>query len=477
MRRVAGLARFDTLPTTRSVGGFAPLLVVGLVLSAAPARALTLQVGPTRAYTTVAAAIAAAGDGDVIEIDAGLYTADVATITASDVTIRGIGGLAHLDATGVTISNGKAIWVQQGRNLTLENIEMSGASVPDQNGAGLRNEAAGLTVRGCYFHDNENGILSGDLDRDTNDLLIENSQFADNGFGDGYSHNLYIGHARSLTVRGSWFHHAHHGHELKSRASINVLVGNRFSNEDGTASYEVDLPEGGLALLVGNVIQQGPNTDNSGIVSFAEETQMWPTQELYVVHNTIVNDRAAGGTFVRYGGTATVVLRNNLLVGAGTVLAGTGGSVTMEGNLPVPTFPFADQAGYDYYLLAGSPALDVGVAPGMGGGRSLTPALQYRHPGASEARTLVGAALDVGAYEFGNVPVEVDAGLPLPTDGGVLAHDAGALPSGDAGALAPPSDAGCGCRVGAQSRSSSGALAACGLMALALLAARRRLRP
>ncbi len=107
MRRIAGLARFDTLPTTRSVSAFAPLLVVGLVLSAAPARALTLEVGPTRAYAAVAAVIAAAS-----------------------------------------------------------------------------------TVRGCDFHDDENGILSGDLDRDTNDLLIEDRQFADNGFCDAYSHNL-----------------------------------------------------------------------------------------------------------------------------------------------------------------------------------------------------------------------------------------------------------------------------------------------
>ena len=81
-------------------------------------------------------------------------------------------------------------------------------------------------------------------------------------------------------------------------------------------------------------------------ISSAEETPLWPTRALYVVNNTFVKDRAAGGTCVRYGGTATVVLRNNLLVGAGTLLGGTGGSVTMEGNLPVATFPFADQAGY-----------------------------------------------------------------------------------------------------------------------------------
>ncbi len=479
----------------RLVACLACLAAVVLVsTAAAPARALTLQVGPGRTYTTGAAAIAAAGDGDVIEIDAGRYAADIATIRVDNLTIRGLGGFAHLDAAGATISNGKAIWVQQGRNLTVESIEMSGASVPDQNGAGIRIEADGLTVRGCYFHDNENGILGGS--GATNDIVIENSEFANNGFGDGFSHNIYISHAHSLTVRGSWFHHARIGHELKSRAGINVLLGNRFSNEDGTASYEVDLPEGGLAIIVGNVIQQGDNTDNSTIVSFAAETQMWPTQELYVVNNTIVNDRAAGGTFVRYSGTATVVLRNNLFIGGGTVLGGTGGSVTMDGNLAMTTFAFADRAGYDYHLTAGSPAIDVGVDPGMGGGMSLTPALQYHHPSSSDSRMLVGAAIDVGAFEHGSMATGTDAGTTLPgdagatvptdggatpgADGGTAGRDGGTTPGGDGGGTtAPADDGGCSCRVSGATRSPVGALAALGGVALVLASvriARRRVR-
>jgi hypothetical protein len=43
-------------------------------LLALPASAATLEVGPGRTYTTVRDAILAAADGDVIEIDAGLYT-------------------------------------------------------------------------------------------------------------------------------------------------------------------------------------------------------------------------------------------------------------------------------------------------------------------------------------------------------------------------------------------------------------------
>ena len=47
-----------------------------------------LRVGPGRAIQTVAEAADVANDGDVIEIDAGIYPADVATWRQSDLTLR-----------------------------------------------------------------------------------------------------------------------------------------------------------------------------------------------------------------------------------------------------------------------------------------------------------------------------------------------------------------------------------------------------
>ena len=58
-------------------------------------------------------------------------------------------------------AEGKAIWVIKGNNTRVANIEFSGAKVRDKNGAGIRQEGINLTVMGCYFHDNENGILAG----------------------------------------------------------------------------------------------------------------------------------------------------------------------------------------------------------------------------------------------------------------------------------------------------------------------------
>jgi hypothetical protein len=55
---------------------------------------------------------------------------------------------------------GKGIWVISGNDTVVENIEFSGAAVPDANGAGIRFEGVNLTVRNCYFHHNQNGILT-----------------------------------------------------------------------------------------------------------------------------------------------------------------------------------------------------------------------------------------------------------------------------------------------------------------------------
>ena len=174
-----------------------------------------LRVGPRRDLKQPSAAARLARDGDIVEIDAGVYVGDIAVWRQNYLTLRGVGGRAHLRA-GDTLAEDKAIWVIKGANATVEHIEFSDAAVRYRNGAGIRQEGAGLTVRHCYFHDNENGILSGV--NPASDIAIEHSEFARNGHGDGYSHNLYIGRARSLTVRFSYLHRAVVGHNLKSRA-------------------------------------------------------------------------------------------------------------------------------------------------------------------------------------------------------------------------------------------------------------------
>jgi hypothetical protein len=354
-----------------------------------------LQVGPGRPLVVPSLAAKIAKDGDAVEIDAGTYDGDVAIWRQNNLTIRGVGGRAHLRAGG-SHAEGKGIWVIKGRNTIIENLEFSGATVPEGNGAGIRQEGPGLTVRNSVFHHNENGILTSS--NVMSDILIEDSEFAYNGAGDGQTHNLYIGRIKSFTIRHSYIHHAKVGHNVKTRAAENFILYNRVMDEEfGTSSYAVDVPNGGISYLIGNVVQKGPQSENSTIVSYGAEGLKHLTNELYVVNNTIVNDRQGGGIFVQVRGNPSVArLVNNIFAGRGTVLVGPGSAIH---NLLTSSPVFMDRARFDYRIIPGSPAISAGIEPGTVNGFNLRPVSQYLHKARGEPRPLM-APIDLGAVAY-----------------------------------------------------------------------------
>jgi hypothetical protein len=360
--------------------------------SAQPA---VLRVGTKRELKRPSDAAKIARDGDIIEIDAGNYDGDAAVWRQHRLTIRGLGGRAHLRANGAH-AEGKAIWVIKGNSTTIESVEFSGAKVPHRNGAGIRFEGAGLTVRDCYFHDNETGILTGA--NQASDIVIEHSEFAHNGFGDGQSHNLYIGGGRTFTLRFSYVHHGLVGHNVKSRALRNHITYNRIMDEyDGRSSYAVEFPNGGLAFVIGNVIQQGPATENPTIVSYGAEGLLHPLNELYFVNNTVVNDRPAGGRFlfVRAGADAARIV-NNVFSERGEVLNGPG---ELRNNVTVAKTDFVNPKDFDYRLKAGAAAIGRGIDPGSAYGFELRPTAEYAHKAQKRTRSSSGK-FDLGALEY-----------------------------------------------------------------------------
>jgi hypothetical protein len=59
-----------------------------------------LLVGPDRLYKRPSEAALSAKDGDTIEIDAGVYSGDVAVWRQHDLIIHGVGVRAHIKADG-----------------------------------------------------------------------------------------------------------------------------------------------------------------------------------------------------------------------------------------------------------------------------------------------------------------------------------------------------------------------------------------
>jgi len=356
----------------------------------------TLKVGPGKAYAKLSQAVRAARSGDVIEIDAGgKYDGDVCLIRPRNLTIRGVGKTrAKFPAAGRNYG-GKAIWVTRGDNITIENIEFSGARVRDRNGAGIRAEGKNLTLRNCRFHDCEDGILGG-----TGTILIEYCEFSACGLN-GQAHNLYIGRADRLIFRFNYSHHAKVGHLLKSRARENHILFNYFTDgRGGTSSYMINLPNGGKSYLIGNILCQGVRAQNGTLVAYGEEGVKYPESELYVINNTLINNRRAGYflNVRKVPDDFKMVVRNNIFTGKGP--ACTFKRAKMEGNHIGAAAGFVDPSKGDFRLKPGSPCINKGVDCGKAGEVSLAPEFHYVHPHSKQPRPK-DDRIDIGAYECG----------------------------------------------------------------------------
>lgn len=374
-----------------------------LLLAYSAAFSNLFRVGPSRIYTSPNALYLASvvSNGDTIEIDAGDYigTASLANWSLNNLLIKGVGGRPHMIANGQNIG-GKSIWITSGNNITVENIEFSGCSVPDENGAGIRAEGLDLTIRSCYFHDNENGILTNNTN--AGNILIEYSEFNRNGFGDGLTHNVYVGHVAKLTFQYNYSHHANIGHNLKSRANENIILYNRIMDEaTGNSSRLIDLPNGGFSLIMGNLLMQGNNAPNNNMVGYGLEGLSNPASELYFINNTMVNKRIASCRFLQIqAGTSIAQVYNNIFSGTGTVITGT--TTAMSNNLietNINSLLFADEPNYNYAINVGSPAIDGGLALGTVNSYSLSPDKSYQHPVFFSTR-LSSGPIDIGAYEY-----------------------------------------------------------------------------
>ncbi len=301
------------------------LAVAGFFASATWA-ATTWTVAPGQSLVH---ALRQASDGDVIELQTGVHKGQVGVITQRVLTVRGVGGPVVLQADGQH-AEGKAILVVRNGEVRIENIEFRGARVPDGNGAGIRFERGKLIVSGCAFFDNEMGLLTANV-ADA-ELTVLNSRFGQAPTQQkALAHLLYVGDIARFTLQGSHFSGGLRGHLVKSRARENRVLYNALADgAQGQASYELEFPNGGVALVMGNVIQQGVRTQNRAMLAFGAEGEgasgldaAAPRQHyLVLAHNTFVNDSAAAARFVqihsaRLRQAPQLLLQNNLFLGPG----------------------------------------------------------------------------------------------------------------------------------------------------------------
>ena len=238
------------------------ILLGCLVLTAAgAARAATLDVGPGKQFKQPSEAIAAAKPGDTVSIAPGQYY-DCALVRQDNLTIEGAAAGAVLTDTTCA---GKAILVISGNDVTIRNLTLQRARVPDHNGAGIRAEGGNLTIENVKFLNNEEGILTADNPNAT--LRITGSEFIHNGACEGgCAHGIYTGRIKLLRVEHSRFFETQHAHNIKSKALNTEIVDCDIQDgSKGTSSYQIDVPNGGSLLVEGSTLEKGPNSENHSV--------------------------------------------------------------------------------------------------------------------------------------------------------------------------------------------------------------------
>jgi hypothetical protein len=296
------------------------LLAAVLCVWALPVLARTLEVGQGREFKLPSQAVAAAKDGDTIDIYPGQYV-DCATVRQHDLTIEGKG-------PGVVMTDkvcGKGILDLIGSDITIRNITLQRAHVPQGNGAGIMAEGGDLTIENSRFMNNENGILS--RSPKTAHIRILSSEFMGNGKCEpDCAHAIYINGGGLLHVERTRFLDTHVGHDIKSRAlRTEVIACDMEDGPEGNSSYLIEAPNGGALIVEGNTMEKGPNSQNPATaIMIGAEGVTQPTDELRFRGNTFTNDQAKPTTFVHNLSKTPAQLIGNVFKGKVTPLEGPG---------------------------------------------------------------------------------------------------------------------------------------------------------
>ncbi len=253
-------------------------VLLASVLATGTASAATLSVGPDQPYASPSAAAREAHDGDTVAIAPGTYY-DCAVWGQNNLTIVGTApGVAITDRT----CQGKAIFVIVGNNVAIRDLTLARARVPDRNGAGIRLEGQGLTLRNVRFENNEVGLLAGTPGPGT--IRIESCTFTQGGVGgERPTYAVSVAAVGLLRIEASTFEHTKGG-QIASAAGRTELIGNTIATGTGDAPGVAAMGTGGLLIADGNRFSVGPNASRFQAAAVA----MGRGPPIFR-HNTLIN--------------------------------------------------------------------------------------------------------------------------------------------------------------------------------------------
>jgi hypothetical protein len=267
------------------------LLLAFAAMAAAATGTLRAQSAAPFTVSETGEAFASLQDA-VTAIGRGSGTILIAPGTYGECAVQEAGRVAFVaESRGTAIFDGgacegKATLVLRGRAARVDGLVFTRVRVADDNGAGIRLEEGDLDVAYTIFSEGQNGILSANGPRGS--VSIDHSTFTGLGEASG-SHSLYIGDYGSLSVTNSRFERGTGGHYLKSRAPRVEVLSNSFDDSRGRrTNYLIDLSNGAVGRIAGNVFLHGRGKENYGtMIAVAAEGADNPSAGLVVEDNDV----------------------------------------------------------------------------------------------------------------------------------------------------------------------------------------------
>jgi hypothetical protein len=388
------------------------------------------MVGSSQKYTTPSKIRLLVQDGDTIYLEGGIYVNDATKWRNKNLKFFGLGVGSNRTILRYSgdIPNGKGIFVFETPgtcdNPYLENIVFDGAQVSNANGgngAGIRFEAKNIAVNNCKFTNCQNGILEGHSGVTASSVVIINSEFQNNGYQiqndptySGYEHNIYISAGvDSLLVQNCYFHHPRgQANSIKTRAQRSFILYNLIDEEtSGNGSYELNIAQGGLNVIIGNIIIQGKSGTNHSIIGY--DTVINPLEDFYFVNNTVINQFVGNIKYFSIApvsGIQTFKVYNNIFAsikGASNTMFSTNAPSVLDSTNNINStnyllLGFTNPSINDFTITATSIAINAGTNAGSTNTfYSLNPSNMYNsHSSVLLPRTVKGGMIDIGAYEY-----------------------------------------------------------------------------
>jgi hypothetical protein len=318
-----------------------------------------------------------ANPGDVVVVRSGTYTggATILDITRSGTAANPI--VFKAETRGGAVIDGQnnhsAIGIEvNGSYVRVQGFEVRGTShygIEVYRGHDVVIAQNHVHDVGHYCTSTSNGIVG--INAYVPNLVIEQNVVHDvgrwahgqngcvtsNAYWQNHDHGVYHGQGDNVVIRNNVFYNFTRGWAIQRYDGDGVVARN-------------------LQIVNNTFVGANPNKDGQVIVAT-------PVLGLVVSNNIFYQPRTAGVWF-EVGGSSGVV-SNNLTYGASLTIGSTAG-LTFVGNL-MGDPKFVDAAGRDFFLQAGSPAIDRGVT---------LPSVFDDFLGTRRPR---GAGVDIGAYE------------------------------------------------------------------------------